>query len=131
MRSEDIKVLVRLKFFSLDDIISEAIIRAFQLRQGMVIKAKYINASIKGVIVLKSENNVYAVFVFGSFQYTASNDIPKLKPRNPSKLFIIGRIFPRLRRFIKINCEKRPSKLPSVIFMPFCKYFQSWSPIMK
>ena len=69
--------------------------------------------------------------VLGSFQYFASSEAPRLKLKKLMMLFIIGSILPRLKRFMKMNWENLPSKKPSVKDMPCCKYFQSWSPIIK
>ena len=75
----------------------------FQLRQGIIIKAKYIKDRMKGVMAVNKQKSIYDFFVFGICQYFARSDMPNEKPNKPNKLFIIGRISPLERRFIGIN----------------------------
>ena len=51
-------VFVKLNVISFDEMMREVIIIAFQLKQGMIMKEKYIKDSINGVMVVKRENSM-------------------------------------------------------------------------
>ena len=51
-------VLEKENDISFCDIISDRMMMAFQLKHGIVMKAKYMKDRIKGVMVVKSENKV-------------------------------------------------------------------------
>lgn len=91
---EEDRVLVMLKLVSLEEIIRPSNMIAFQLKQGITKKVKYMKESMKGVRVVNKEKSIYALLVVGSFRYLANSDTPRLKPRKPNRLFMIGNILP-------------------------------------
>jgi hypothetical protein len=76
-KREEIKV-----FFIEKDVCDALVIKAimtiaFQLRQGITRKEKYMNDRMYGVIVLNSENSTYDNLLRGMFQYLARREMPR------------------------------------------------------